>query len=320
MASHKTTQEYINDCKKIYNDKYDYGDTEYLHSELPTTITCKEHGNFEIGAGYFLKGGGCPHCRKHKSTRIKWTTESIIKKLKTFHPDKDYSKVQYNTGKTKIEIICKEHGSYFNTPENLLKGQNCKQCARKNKKKYSLKHYINKAREKHRDKYDYSLIKSVKGCLDKVPIVCPEHGIFYQCIGYHSRGVGCYKCGMEYIKNSFKTFHKKRFLGGVRKSEWLSIQRNREATLYVVRLFNDTESFLKIGITFNKVSKRLCQIKYNKEILFTYSSLDADFVFELEKHCKTKFKNQKILPNTLFKGYTECLDISIKEELLNYLQ
>lgn len=320
MASHKTTQEYIHECKGVYGDAYQYNKTEYLHCRLPITITCKIHNDFEIGTAYFLKGGGCPHCRKDKRSRTQWTTESLVEKLKEVQPNKDYSKVKYLTTKDKIEVVCPRHGSYFNTPENLIKGQDCKKCRRVSKKKHSLKHYIDKANQIHKYKYDYSLIKDFSGCLDKVPIICPEHGTFYQPIGYHARGTGCWKCGMEYIKNSFKNFHKNRFLGGVKKSEWLSIQKGRRAKLYVVRMFNDTESFLKIGITFNKIEQRLSQIKYSKEILFSYSSEDADFIFELEKNCKVKFKDHRILPSILFKGYTECFNVSITKELLAYLQ
>lgn len=319
MATNISTELYITRCKNIYGTRFDYTHTEYKHSTLSVTITCKTHGEFQIKPLYFLKGNGCPVCRKENKSYTKRDTESFKNELKLVHPEYDYSKVYYVNTKTSVEIICNTHGSFFNTPENLVRGAGCPLC-KTFKKKMDVDYYIQKAKLKHKDKYDYSLIKDIKGCMDKVPIICPTHGLFYQPIGYHAHRFGCYQCGKESIKNSFKQLHKKRFLGGIRKSEWLSIQNNRIATLYLVRLYNSNESFLKIGITFNKVNQRLSQIPYNKDIIFTCQNKDADFIFELEKLCKQTFKDRRILPSILFKGYTECLDITVQEELLLLLQ
>lgn len=54
--------------------------------------------------------------------------------------------------------------------------------------------FINKAKEIHKEKYDYSTTK-YKGALTKLEIVCRKHGEFEQLAVSHLRGTGCKKCG-----------------------------------------------------------------------------------------------------------------------------
>ena len=46
--------------------------------------------------------------------------------------------------------------------------------------------FILKAKLVHGDKYDYSKVE-YKGCLEKVCIICPEHGEFWQTPKSHLR-------------------------------------------------------------------------------------------------------------------------------------
>lgn len=43
----------------------------------------------------------------------------------------DYSSVKYVNSSTKVEILCSEHGSFWQRPENHLLGQGCPSCAKK---------------------------------------------------------------------------------------------------------------------------------------------------------------------------------------------
>ena len=59
----------------------------------------------------------------------------------------DYSESFYIDAKTKIKIICKEHGVFEQTPGNHLFGQGCLKCAIKNntnKQRYGndIKYFI----------------------------------------------------------------------------------------------------------------------------------------------------------------------------------
>lgn len=66
-------------------------------------------------------------------------------------------------------------------------------------KKYSTNDFILKAKEKHGNKYDYSLVDYKNSKLN-VKIICPEHGIFFQEPNAHLFGSECPKC--QSIKNA----------------------------------------------------------------------------------------------------------------------
>ena len=65
--------------------------------------------------------------------------------------------------------------------------------------------FVEKAKKKHGDKYDYSRSKYV-GSKKKLTIICPVHGEFEQSPNCHLKGQGCPKCGKERIKNSGTNF------------------------------------------------------------------------------------------------------------------
>ena len=60
----------------------------------------------------------------------KLTTEEFIAKAKAVHGDRyDYSKVEYVDSKTKVCIICKEHGEFWQRPSHHTNGHGCTKCA-----------------------------------------------------------------------------------------------------------------------------------------------------------------------------------------------
>ena len=54
--------------KEKHGDRYSYERTVYLGDNNKITITCKEHGDFELIPSNHYKGSGCPKCTKIKST------------------------------------------------------------------------------------------------------------------------------------------------------------------------------------------------------------------------------------------------------------
>ena len=57
-------------------------------------------------------------------------------------------------------------------------------------KKSTTKEFIEKAKQVHGDKYDYSKVEYVRSS-EKVCIICPEHGEFWQTPNAHLQGQGC---------------------------------------------------------------------------------------------------------------------------------
>jgi len=53
--------------------------------------------------------------------------------------------------------------------------------------------FIEKARNIHGNKYDYSLTNYIFNT-QEINIICPKHGIFKQIPNSHLQGAGCPKC------------------------------------------------------------------------------------------------------------------------------
>lgn len=69
----------------------------------------------------------------------KTTSEFIINSLDIHGDIYDYTKVNYTNNKTKVEIICKFHGSFYQTPNDHIGGHGCRKCAEENTVNYNMK-------------------------------------------------------------------------------------------------------------------------------------------------------------------------------------
>ncbi len=128
-------------------------------------------------------------------------TEKFIEKAQNVHSEKyDYSKVEYVNSQDKVIIICPIHGEFKQSPSKHLYGQGCPECNKGGHYK-NIEKVISKLREVHNGKYDYDLstYTSVK---NKMRMICPEHGEFWQDVYAHSIGCGCPKCSNNYKKNT----------------------------------------------------------------------------------------------------------------------
>ena len=183
-----TTQEFIELSKEIHGDKYDYSLVEYKSAHVKVKIICPIHGIFEQEPNDHKRGFGCRKCAGTQ----KLTNDEFIQKAKEIHGDKyDYSKVNYKNANTKIKILCPKHGMFKQTPYKHLLGQGCSTCA--NNIPYTTKQFIEKVKEKHKNKYDYSLVNYERANI-KIKIMCPLHGIFKQKAYMHLKGNGCPQC------------------------------------------------------------------------------------------------------------------------------
>ena len=129
----------------------------------------------------------------------KYLTElEFIEKANKKHNGKyDYSKVKYINSRTKVCIICPEHGEFWQTPSNHLIGHGCRKCSiieGHKKQSNNTISFIQKANEIHNNKYDYSKVE-YKNNREKVCIICPKHGEFWQKPLGHIQGKGCPYCG-----------------------------------------------------------------------------------------------------------------------------
>lgn len=128
---------------------------------------------------------------------IRNDTEDFVKKSRLIHGNRyDYSKTKYLGCHEKVEIICVNHGSFWQEPSTHLRGKNCIRCGYEkthSSTRDTRDEWLRKARNVHNDTYDYSKVDYVGG-RTSIIIICPKHGIFCQTPDAHLRGRGCPSC------------------------------------------------------------------------------------------------------------------------------
>jgi very-short-patch-repair endonuclease/ribosomal protein L37E len=132
---------FIKKSLKIHDKKYDYSLANYKNVNTKVKIICPKHSIFEQTPNKHLKGHGCSRCKIEKMFK---TTDEFIKKAILIHSDKyDYSHVTYLTAKTKINIICKLHGMFEQTPNDHLNNVGCPIC-KQSHGETKITQYLNK--------------------------------------------------------------------------------------------------------------------------------------------------------------------------------
>ena len=230
-----TTEQFIEEAKQIHGDKYNYSKVNYVNRKTKVCIICPIHGEFwQSPSCHIFNKNGCPKCCK---TGVKYTIEDFKEKVNKIHNGKIYvaKDAEYINSHTKIKMICPEHGEFWTKPNYILCNHGCPICGNlivKEKLRFTLKDFIEKAKKVHKNEYDYSL-SQYEGYDTPTKIIChsidkngKEHGIFLQSPHSHLNGHGCPKCSMSNIerkiynlleKNNIKYEYEKHF-------EWLGKQ------------------------------------------------------------------------------------------------
>ena len=221
------TEDFINKARNVHGDIYDYSLVDYENNHTQVEIICTEHGKFLQSPKDHLSGKGCSSCGKEKTkSRLMLSKDEFIKRANEVHGNKyDYSLVNYKDTRTKIEIICKEHGSFFQSPNKHMQGNGCPACGRERTAEHNfltLDDFIRKAKNVHGDKYDYS--KSLyTGADNKLEIICEKHGKFEQTPHNHLKGTNCPSCGASISKPEIKL---KDFIRSFYKGEIITNSKN----------------------------------------------------------------------------------------------
>jgi hypothetical protein len=203
MAPKKTTKEFVREAIKVHGDKYIYSESEYKGAKENVIIKCKSHGNFEIRATNHLQGRGCKKCQYDKvSLTLTKTKDEFISEAIKVHGDKYiYSESEYSGCHENIQIICKIHGAFLQTPASHLKGCGCQACSiitRTNKNTKTLDVFVLQSMQIHNGIYRYEQSVYVNDST-KLLIECKIHGTFEQTPSQHLQGHGCKKCANDLI-------------------------------------------------------------------------------------------------------------------------
>jgi hypothetical protein len=200
------TKQFIEKSQKVHGDKYDYSKVDYIDCRTKVEIICPIHGSFWQEPRSHIWGRNCPSCGMiNRKTKTLLTKEQFLQKSEKVHNDfYNYSKSRYSNYKTKVEIICPIHGSFWQTPaHHIYYEQGCPECANIKRSlniSLSTKEFIKQAKKIHGNLYDYSKT-NYKHTLQKVEIICRKHGSFWQVPNSHIFSFcGCPKCAITFSK------------------------------------------------------------------------------------------------------------------------
>lgn len=288
------TEKFIEKAVAKHGDRYDYSKSVYTTAKDKLIIICRTHGEFMQEAYSHTIGTGCPSCARRN------LESSFEEEARKIHGDYyDYSLVDYKGNNKKVKIICKKHGLFEQTPSNHLMGKRCSLCAFKSRAKlktFPFSEFERRSKEVHGGIYTY-YENEYLGVRSKTRISCRKHGDFHQEARLHMNGAVCPECAKDGYGFGLSSF--------VRRSE---ISNDGYATLYLIKCWNDSEEFYKVGITSRKVKDRFQSrslMPYNFSIVRELVD-SAETIYRAEKAIHRLMSNKKYSPKIHFGGYTEC--------------
>ena len=221
----------IYDFNELLNNKFDYRLTILTKSDKfkyrdYIDVNCKIHGEYKIRYDH-LKDYGCPKCLE-VSKKIE-NRKNFIERGNLKHNNLyDYSKVEYNTNKDLVEIICKKHGAFKQRPDNHLSGAGCTYC----NYKISKDDFIYRSKKIHKNFYTYDNSDFI-GSLDKVIITCPKHGDFIQRASSHLSGSGCPICRESIGENIIRNYLIDKEIEFIREKKFLEFSKYIEYDFFL---------------------------------------------------------------------------------------
>jgi hypothetical protein len=196
MVPSRNTEQFIKAAKKKHGDTYIYDAVKYKNSTTKVSIICRVHGEFTQTPPIHLKGSGCNKCALDRAAQTnKLSRAEFIDKCNKAHGNYYiYDNTVYTNSKSKIAIICPEHGEFWQIASNHVNGGGCSQCT--TNPSYDTTEFIRRATTVHNNTYMYDKTVYTKSS-DKVTITCKIHGEFSQRASAHLLGQGCPMCNMS---------------------------------------------------------------------------------------------------------------------------
>ena len=184
-----TNEEWIEKAKKKHKDRYDYSKTDVkMRNEAgKVCIICHEkdefgdeHGEFWMEPKTHLYGQGCPKC----GGIYHYTNEEWIEKAKKKHSleNYDYSKTLYKDNRTKVCIICPEHGEFWRNPKTFLYTKTgCPHCSSRS----ILEEKISILLDSEKIKYFHGVTRKTFVWLDalRLDFYLPDYNVAIECQG-----------------------------------------------------------------------------------------------------------------------------------------
>lgn len=206
---------------------------------------------------------------------------------------------------TKLKLECKIDGHRWLTSFGHImnSGSGCPKCA--GNVKYTEQEALIKC-EHICDNFGYKIVgfpDGYKNCYSRFEYICPLHG----------------KHNVSYDR----FIHGNTICPSCSTSGYTT---DKSGTFYIVRWYNELDSFIKFGKTNRKIISRIKQQKrktvFKYEIIFQQTWKDGGIADLLEKSVKSSnlFEIGIIEKFKFIDGYTETICVQDTDKLLNYIQ
>jgi Zn finger protein HypA/HybF involved in hydrogenase expression len=277
---------------EVHENKYTYEKVVYDLAKTNVTITCPTHGDFlQTPDNHLSSKRGCPVCANTgRAQKQRKPLETFLSEAISVHGiTYDYSKVAYRNIDTKIQIICKTHGEFLQSPYQHVKmKQGCPICANAKssiRQRSCIEDFIHKAREVHGYRYSYQNSDYITA-KTHITITCAEHGNFVQTPDNHLQGKGCPQCANKNFQ-----------------------------FLYLIRYEGIG---LKVGITNNLNTRHMRLQSVSPVPLTPVKSWETTHAKKIESLVLSRFK--RILGvSKLFDGSTEIVDAT-EDDLISFIE
>lgn len=296
----KTKEFYDNFCKKFPKESLLYKPiSNFTFKHKPIFFETK-YGIVKTLPKQILKG-----IFPGIKSAVEPTTYFINKSTEVHKGKYDYTLSNNIRGNPLIDIICKKHGLFRQDKSNHMNGKGCPTCALfRHRKPIDL--LIKEFNNIHNNFYNYSKTKYNENN-NKIIIICPSHGEFLQTFSSHLKGHGCQKCANEIKSIGRQYLYKK--------------NTNQYTTLYIYKLYNNNEEFIKIGISKNIKIREKYYNKFYKTSLLYSKKYFLHEAYNIEQYLLNMLYKNSYTPLLKFIGNEECIknvDIKNIKKLLNF--
>lgn len=157
----------------------DYSQAVFKGERDKITVTCLKH-TWSVLTKSLIEGHGCPICgRENIKNKQSMGIKEFVKRAREVHNNKyDYSKVEYVNSRTKVCISCVQHGDFYQTPNNHLRGQGCPKC-REYKGEAQISEFLKAHNIEFQTQYPIEYEGNIKG-FTYIDFYLPQHNIFIE--------------------------------------------------------------------------------------------------------------------------------------------
>lgn len=216
MPAKLTPEKWISLAQSIWGKRYDYSNSRYINSKKKLTVICSTHGPWRVipsNHTHKPQPRGCPACGKLKQAEtVKKDPADFVSQAKTLHGNRyNYGSIKYKNAKTPVEIICRIHGTFKQSPDVHLRGAGCPKCSvigRINQVRAESALDVSKRISKRSKNHVTLVTESFQKINRPADFVCDLHGQFSRLVNtaLHSKNP-CIRCSMESISEHFKFWY-----------------------------------------------------------------------------------------------------------------